>query len=70
MTAGTRVRRIVGSDHVVGWAFAFPAVFLIVLFGIVPIVWSAILSFQKTNLLAPPTGSASRTTRRSPAIPS
>lgn len=53
MTAGTRVRRIVGSDHVVGWAFAFPAVFLIVLFGIVPIVWSAILSFQKTNLLSP-----------------
>jgi multiple sugar transport system permease protein len=53
MTAGTRVRRVVGSDHVVGWAFAFPAVFLIMLFGIVPIVWSAILSFQKTNLLAP-----------------
>jgi multiple sugar transport system permease protein len=54
MAAGTRVRRAVGSDHVVGWAFAFPAVFLIVLFGIVPIVWSAILSFQRTNLLAPP----------------
>jgi len=30
------------------------AVFLIVLFGIVPIVWSAILSFQKTNLLSTP----------------
>ena len=51
---GTRVRRVLGSDHVVGWSFAFPAVFLIVLFGIVPIVWSALLSFQKTNLLSPP----------------
>jgi multiple sugar transport system permease protein len=54
MAAGTRVRRVLGSDHVVGWAFAFPAVFLIVLFGIVPIVWSALLSFQKTNLLSTP----------------
>ena len=54
MAAGARVRRAVTSDHAVGWAFAFPAVFLIVLFGIVPIVWSAILSFQKTNLLSPP----------------
>jgi multiple sugar transport system permease protein len=39
---------------VTGWAFAFPAVFLILLFGIVPIVWSALLSFQRTNLLSPP----------------
>jgi len=54
MAAVMRVRRVVGSDHVVGWALAFPAVFLIVLFGIVPIVWSAILSFQKTNLLSTP----------------
>lgn len=51
--AESRVRRALGSDHAAGWAFAFPAVFLIVLFGIVPIVWSALLSFQKTNLLAP-----------------
>jgi multiple sugar transport system permease protein len=50
---GTRVRRALESEHAAGWAFAFPAVFLIVLFGIVPIVWSALLSFQKTNLLAP-----------------
>ena len=42
------------SDHVAGWAFAGPAVILIVVFGIVPIVWSALLSFQRTNLLAPP----------------
>ena len=48
------VRRILRSDHVVGWAFALPAVFLIVVFGIVPIVWSAVMSFQRNNLLAPP----------------
>jgi multiple sugar transport system permease protein len=49
------VRRIVQSDHVAGWAFAFPAVFLILLFGIVPIVWSAVLSFQHATLLSTPT---------------
>lgn len=47
-------RRILRSDHVVGWAFALPAVFLIVAFGIVPIVWSGLMSFQRNNLLAPP----------------
>jgi multiple sugar transport system permease protein len=51
---GASVRRAVTSDHVVGWAFASPAVLLIVLFGLVPIVWSAVLSFQKANLLSPP----------------
>jgi multiple sugar transport system permease protein len=47
------VRRAVQSDHFVGWAFASPAVILIVVFGLVPIVWSALLSFQRSNLLAP-----------------
>jgi multiple sugar transport system permease protein len=50
----TRIRRIAESDHFSGWALAFPAVFLIFLFGIVPIIWSALLSFQRTNLLSPP----------------
>jgi multiple sugar transport system permease protein len=54
MAAGTQLRRAVSSDHAVGWGFAFPAVFLIVLFGIVPIIWSAVLSLQRTNLLEPP----------------
>jgi multiple sugar transport system permease protein len=49
------VRRAARSDHVVGWAFASPAVLLIVVFGLVPIVWSALMSFQKTNLLDTPT---------------
>ena len=48
-------RRAMQSDHVAGWAFASPAVLLIVVFGIVPIVWSAVLSFQRTNLLNDPT---------------
>jgi multiple sugar transport system permease protein len=50
----TRVRRIAESDHFSGWALAFPAVFVIFVFGIVPIVWSAVLSFQRTNLLSTP----------------
>jgi multiple sugar transport system permease protein len=49
-----RLRAILQSDHLAGWAFAFPAVFLIVVFGIVPLVWSALMSFQRTNLIAPP----------------
>jgi multiple sugar transport system permease protein len=48
-------RRIVQSEHVVGWAFAFPAVVFLVVFGLVPIVWSALMSFQRNNLLASPT---------------
>jgi multiple sugar transport system permease protein len=47
-------RRILRSEHVVGWAFALPAVLLIVTFGVVPIVWSALMSFQRNNLLATP----------------
>ena len=40
------VRRAIRSDHFVGWAFASPAVLLILVFGLIPIVWSALLSFQ------------------------
>ena len=50
---GANVRRVMTSDHVVGWAFASPAVLLIIVFGLIPIAWSALLSFQKTNLLSP-----------------
>ena len=51
---GANARRVMTSDHVVGWAFASPAVLLIIVFGLIPIVWSALLSFQKTNLLSAP----------------
>jgi multiple sugar transport system permease protein len=51
--ASRRLQRALHSEHTAGWGFAAPAVALITLFGLVPIVWSFVLSFQKTNLLAP-----------------
>jgi multiple sugar transport system permease protein len=51
-TAGRRPRR---ADHFAGWAFVSPAVLLIGLFGLVPVVWSMILSFQETDLTSPGT---------------
>ncbi|MCO5998863.1 carbohydrate ABC transporter permease [Actinoallomurus rhizosphaericola] len=49
---GPRMRR---ADHVAGWAFVSPAVLLIGLFGLVPVVWSLLLSFQQTDLTSPGT---------------
>jgi multiple sugar transport system permease protein len=48
------IRRVLRSDHVAGWAFVLPATFLIVLFGIVPIGWALLLSFQQNDLLTTP----------------
>lgn len=48
-----RLQRAVHSEHAAGWAFAAPAMALIMTFGLIPIVWSFVLSFQKSNLLAP-----------------
>jgi multiple sugar transport system permease protein len=45
----------VSSEHFAGWTFVTPGVVIIILFGAVPIVWSAVLSFQKDNLLTPST---------------
>jgi multiple sugar transport system permease protein len=39
----------------VGWAFVSPAVLIIGIFGLLPILWSAVLSFQKSDLLTPET---------------
>jgi multiple sugar transport system permease protein len=50
----SRLRRALGSEHLAGWAFALPAVALIVIFGIVPIVWSAVMSFQANDLVSAP----------------
>jgi multiple sugar transport system permease protein len=49
------VRRAVASDHFTGWAFVTPGAAIIILFGAVPIVWSAVMSFQRSNLLSPST---------------
>jgi multiple sugar transport system permease protein len=54
-TRGTVRRRVVSSEQFTGWAFVTPAVVIIGLFGVAPIVWSAVLSFQKNNLLTPDT---------------
>jgi multiple sugar transport system permease protein len=35
-----------------GWAFVTPGAAIIILFGAVPIVWSAVMSFQHNNLLS------------------
>jgi multiple sugar transport system permease protein len=49
----TRFRRFLVSDHVAGWAFILPSVVLIVVFGLIPIVWGLVLSFQKAGLISP-----------------
>ena len=45
------MRRALDSEQFNGWAFVTPGVALILLFGAVPIVWSAVTSFQKSSLL-------------------
>ena len=45
-------RRVASSEQFAGWAFVTPAAVIILLFGAAPIVWSAILSFEKDNLLS------------------
>jgi multiple sugar transport system permease protein len=45
-------RRLAVSEQVSGWAFVTPGVAIILLFGAVPIVWSAVMSFQRNNLLS------------------
>ena len=46
--------RAARSENVAGWLFVLPAAALIGLFGIVPIGWSLLLSFQHNDLLAAP----------------
>jgi len=46
-------RRVLTSDHLAGWLFVLPAVFLIALFSIFPIIWGFILSLQKASLISP-----------------
>jgi multiple sugar transport system permease protein len=48
-------RRLAASEHFTGWAFVTPGAAVILLFGAVPIVWSAVMSFQRSNLLTPST---------------
>jgi multiple sugar transport system permease protein len=49
------MRRLSRSEHAVGWAFVTPATLLIGVFGLLPILWTLLLSFQKSDLLTPQT---------------
>lgn len=46
--------RLLRSEHTAGWAFVLPAVLLIVGFGLIPIGWSLLLSFQSSDFVSPP----------------
>jgi multiple sugar transport system permease protein len=39
-----------GTEHLAGWGFASPALVLIAGFGLVPVLWSLVLSFQDNDL--------------------
>jgi multiple sugar transport system permease protein len=43
------------AEQFSGWAFVTPGAVIILLFGAVPIIWSAVMSFQRSNLLSPST---------------
>jgi multiple sugar transport system permease protein len=47
--------RLAASEQFAGWSFVTPGVAIILLFGAVPIIWSAVMSFQHSNLLTPST---------------
>ncbi|HUZ34851.1 MAG TPA: sugar ABC transporter permease [Streptosporangiaceae bacterium] len=48
-------KRPAAPEQFAGWAFVTPGAAIIVLFGAVPIIWSAVMSFQDSNLLSPST---------------
>jgi multiple sugar transport system permease protein len=52
---GRRRSRQRRSDQWAGLAFVSPAVLLIGVFGLVPVVWSFVLSFEHTDLTSPAT---------------
>ena len=41
------------SDALAGWGFISPTVVLIGLFGLVPLVWAFVLSFEQNDLISP-----------------
>ena len=51
----TPLRRLARSESTTGWAFASPAVIVIAIFGLLPVLWSLKLSFQHSDLLTPDT---------------
>lgn len=53
--SGATRSRVLSSEQFTGWSFVTPGVAIILLFGLVPIVWSAVMSFEHSNLLSPST---------------
>jgi multiple sugar transport system permease protein len=43
------------TDQLTAWGFITPGVAVILVFGVAPIVWSAVMSFQRNNLFTPNT---------------
>ena len=54
-TRPSLLRRVWWSDSLAGWAFISPTVLLIGLFGLVPVVWAFVLSFEHNDLISPGT---------------
>jgi multiple sugar transport system permease protein len=50
-----RPARAKPGEQLAAWAFLTPGVVVILLFGVVPVAWSAVLSFQQNNLFSPST---------------
>ena len=46
--------RLLRSEHTSGWLFVAPALVVIALFGLLPIGWSFVMSFQHNDLVSPP----------------
>jgi multiple sugar transport system permease protein len=46
--------RLLRSEHAAGWIFILPAVVLIVVFGLIPIGWALLLSFQSSDFVSTP----------------
>jgi multiple sugar transport system permease protein len=46
------LRKAADSQAFTGWAFVTPGAAIIVAFGAVPIIWSAVMSFQRSDLLS------------------
>ncbi len=47
------LRRFWWSDTLAGWGFISPTVLLIGLFGLIPVVWAFVLSFEHNDLISP-----------------
>jgi multiple sugar transport system permease protein len=45
--------RLTRSEHAAGWLFVLPAALLITGFGLIPIGWALLLSFQSSDFVSP-----------------